>query len=221
MSEWGTGTNLAIGLAAFLLIWYVIGIQINRRRARTLVRQVRDSLQPFGGTATIRWIGRSAFRVEAEQLTAPFARLGISMLLEPRETFFLWVIGRLKGRRDWLVTSVTMGGRVGSSFEVYHPKRRGAFQVASEIREKGWRQEPLGGRPPLLCAAPDADGHALAREVMTLLAPTEIWRVGLRPEAPQLTISLPVPATEAQSTLPIFALLPQLARTVLSRGPGH
>jgi len=216
-----TGTNLAIALAAFLLLWYVVGIQINRRRAVILMRQVRDSLQPFGGTATIRWFGRSAFRVEAEQPAPPFVRLGISVVLEPRETFFLWAVGRLRGRRDWLVAGVTLGGRVASSFEVYHPGRRGAFQVASEIRNKGWRQEPLTGRPPFLCAAPDADEQALAREIMNILARIEIWRVGLRPEAPHLTISLPVPATETQSTLPIFAILPQLARAVLSRGPGR
>lgn len=216
-----TGTDLAIGLAAFLLLWYVIGMQINRRRAVTLVRQVRESLQPFDGTATIRWYGRNAFRIEAEQLTSPFVRLGISVLLEPRETFFLWAVGRLRGRRDWLVAGVTLGGHVTKSFEVYHPRRRGAFQVASEIRDKGWRQEPLAGRPPLLCAAPDADGQALARESMTLLARTEVWRVGLRPETPHLTISLPVPATETKGPLPIFSLLPQLAQTVLSRGSGR
>jgi hypothetical protein len=218
MSEWGSGTNLAIGLAAFLLLWYVIGIQTNRRRARTLVRQVRESIQPFGGSATIRWFGRSAFRIEAEQLAAPLVRLGLSVLLEPRETFFLWVVGRLRGRRDWLVASATLAGRVASSFEVYHPGRRGAFQVASEIREKGWRQEPLAGRPPLLCAAPDADGQALAREIMNLLARIEVWRVGLRPEAPQLTVSVPVPAAETGTTLPLFTLFPQLVQAVLCRG---
>ena len=216
-----TGTDLAIGLAAFLLLWYVIGIQINRRRAATLMRQVRDSIQPLGGAATIRWFGRSAFRVEAEQLTSPFVRLDVSVVLEPRETFLLWVLGRLRGRRDWLLASATLTGRVVSSFEVYHPKRRGAFQVASEIREKGWRPEPLPGCPPLLCAAPDADGLALARDVMNILARTNVWRVGLRPEAPHLIVSLPVPATETKKTLPIFTILPQLARSVLSRGSGH
>ena len=213
-----TGTDLAIGLAGLLLLCYVVGMQINRRRAVTLVRQVRDSIQPFGGTATIRWYGRNAFRIEAEQLTSPFVRMGISVVLEPRETFFLWVFGRLRGRRDWLVTGVTLSGNVASAFEVYHPQRRGAFQVASEIRSKGWRQEPLAGRPPLLCAAPDIDGQALAREVMSLLTRTEVWRVGLHPETPHLTISLPMPATETRSPLPVFALLPQLAQTVLSRG---
>ncbi len=216
-----TGTDLAIGLAAFLLLWYVLGMQINRRRAVTLVRQVRESLTPFGGTATIRWFGRSAFRVEADQLTSPFVRLGISVLLEPRETFFLWAVGRLRGRRDWLVTGVTLGGPVAGRFEVYHPRRRGAFQVASEIRDKGWRQDPLAGRPPLLCAAPDADGHALAREIMNVISRIEVWRVGLRPESPHLTISLPIPASESRTPLPIFAALPQLAQTVRSRGPGH
>jgi len=217
MNEWGVGTNLAIGLAGFLLLWYVIGLQMNRRRAATLVRQVRDSIQPFGGTATIRWFGRNAFRIEAEQLTSPFIRLGISVVLEPRETFFLWIIGRLRGRRDWLVAGVTLGGNVASAFEVYHPQRRGAFQVASEIRDKAWRQEPLTGRPPLLCAAPDTDGQALGREVMNLLARIEVWRVGLRPEAPHLTIGLPVPATETSKSLPVFTLLPQLARMILTR----
>jgi hypothetical protein len=216
-----SGTDLAIGLAAFLLLWYVVGIQVNRRRAVTLMRQVRDSIQSFGGTATIRWFGRSAFRVEVEQLVSPFVRLGVSVVLEPRETFFLWIVGRLRGRRDWLVADVTLAERVRSSFEVYHPMRRGAFQVASAIRDKGWRREPLAGRPPLLCAAPDADGFALAREAMTILARTDVWRVGLHSKAPHLTVSLPVPATEAQKTLPIFTILPQLAQIVLTRGSGY
>jgi hypothetical protein len=77
-----TATDAAIALAAFLLLWYVAGMQVKRRRAVTLLRQVRDSIQPFGGAATIRWIGRSAFRIEAEKLPAPFARLSISVLLE-------------------------------------------------------------------------------------------------------------------------------------------
>ena len=216
MNEWSLGTNLAIGLAGFLLLWYVIGLQMNRRRAVILVRQVRDSLHAFGGTATIRWYGRNAFRIEAEQLTSPFVRLGVSVVLEPRETFFLWLFGRLRGRRDWLVAGVTLARNVASAFEVYHPGRRGAFQVASEIRDKGWHQEPLARRPPLLCAAPDTDGQALAQEVMSLLMRIEVWRVGLHREAPHLTISLPIPATETRSTLPVFGLLPQLARIVLS-----
>ena len=216
--HWPTGTNLAIGLAALLLLWYVIGGLINRRRAGAIVRQVRDSIQPFGGTANIRWIGRNAFRIEVEQPAAPFLRLSISGLLEPRETFFLWLVGRLSGRQDWLVIRASLTGPVGPAFEVYHPHRRGTADVIRAIRSEGWHVEALPGHPGLLQAAADADGRALVGEVMASLRGVTIWRVGLQREAPQLTVSLPVPTTETRPTLPIFAALPQLAKTVIARG---
>jgi hypothetical protein len=212
-----SATDAAIALAAFLLLWYVVGMQIKRRRAVALVRQVRESIQPLGGSATIRWIGRSAFRIEAEKLPPPLARMSISVLLEPWETFILWAVGRLRGRRDWLLAGVTLDAPVRMRFEVYHPQRRGAFQVSREIRERGWREEPLAGRPSLRCAAPDADGRALAREVLNLLGKVDVWRVGLSPEIPQLTVSLPIPSSETRVPLPIFAALPHLAQMVLAR----
>lgn len=218
MSDWGLGTHVAIGLAAFLLGWYFIGLYLNRRRAGLLVRQVRDSIQPFGGTATIRWIGRSAFRIEAEQVRSPLSKLGVSLLLEPRETFLLWVFGRLFGRRDWLMASACLDGTVSAVFEVYHPKRKGGMDSASEVRALGWQAEPLPGRPELCYAAPGADGRALAQEVMAVLRGSEIWRVRVRHKEPQLSVSLPVPVSEARTPLPIFTLLPQLAQAVLTRG---
>jgi hypothetical protein len=42
--------------------------------------------------------------------------------------------------------------------------------------------------------------------------------VRVRNKAPQLTISLPVPATETRVPLPIFPVIPQLANLVLARG---
>jgi hypothetical protein len=218
MSEWTTGTNLAIGLAAFLLGWYFIGLYLNRRRAGQLVRQVRDSIQPFGGAATIRWIGRSAFRIEAEQVHAPLTGLGVSLLLEPRETFFLWLAGRWSGRRDWLMVSATLDGVVKGAFEVYHPKRRGAMDSAREVRELGWQTAALPGRPELISAAPGPDGRALAQETLSAMRGVDVWRVRVRNKAPQLTISLPIPADETRVPLPVFPLVPQLAEIILARG---
>ncbi len=211
------GTTSALVLAGFLLVWYVVGIQVKRRRAQALLRQVRDSVLPMGGSATIRWIGRNAFRVEVEKLPAPYVHLSVSVLLEPYETCILWVVGRLRGRRDWLVTAVSLLDRVAGSFEVYHPKRRGAFQVSRDIREKGWREEPLPGRPQLLCAAPDADGRSLAQQVVTILGGQEVWRVALQAEKPNLILSLPLPSSEARTPLPVIACLPQLIKTVVAR----
>jgi hypothetical protein len=193
-------------------------LYINRRRAGQLVRQIRDSIQQFGGAATIRWIGRSAFRIETDKLHAPLAALGISLLLEPRETFLLWLVGRWSGRRDWLMIGATLNGPVKGAFEVYYPKRRGAMDSAREIRSLGWKASPSPGRPELLCAAPGPDGRALAQEVLSALRGVEVWHVRVRNKAPQLTISLPVPASETRVPLPIFPVIPQLANIILARG---
>jgi hypothetical protein len=217
MSEWDAGTYAAIGLAAFLLAWYLGGLYLNRRRAGQLVRQVRDSIQPFGGSATIRFIGRNAFRVEATQLAPPFTGLGVSLLLEPRETFLLWLGGRWFGRRDWLMVSVSLDGPVSAIFEVYHPKRRGAVDSAGEVRALGWSPEAVPGRPELVCAAPGKEGRALAQAVLAELGPGDLWRVRVRNKAPQISVSLPVPTAETRVPLPIFTQLSRLALTILPR----
>ncbi len=216
--HWPTGTDLAIALAAFLLGWYVVGGLLNRKRYILLARQVRDSIQAFGGTASIRQIGRNAFRIEVEKPSPPFEKLSVSALLEPRETFFLWLVGRLGGRRDWLLVRATLCGPVGPAFEVYRPKVRGSLDLARELRGLGWKGEPMVGRPGLLCASPGAPGRGLADRVMAELGRLDLWRVGLRAEAPQLNIGLPLLPSEKGKTLPIFAALPTVARIVLPSG---
>jgi hypothetical protein len=210
-----TGTELVFALAAFLLIWYAAGLHLGRRRGAQLVRQVRDSVLPLGGSATIQWIGRSAFRVEAKDLGGPFSVLGVSVLLEPRETFLLWLLGRLGGRRDWLVLSAVLSGPAGPAFQVYHPHRRGAADAVHRIRTEGWKAEPVRDRLPLLAAARDADGRALAEELLDRLPDVQVWGLSLHPEERRLIVSVPVPA--GLTTLPVFPVLTEMADAIVRR----
>jgi hypothetical protein len=206
-----------VAFAAFLLAWYAVGLHLNRRRAGQLVAQIRDALQAQGRAATIRWIGRSAFRIEVEKPAEPVTRLALSVLLEPRETFLLWLVGRMGGRRDWLVLSAFLDGPAGPAFEVYHPRRRGAADAIQRIRAEEWTAEPVPGRPALLAAARKAEGRELAREIVSRLRAIELWGVSLRTEEHRLTLSLPLPATENPPIGPLFAVLPQLADVILRR----
>ncbi|MBS1116249.1 MAG: hypothetical protein H6Q87_633 [candidate division NC10 bacterium] len=114
--------------------------------------------------------------------------------------------------------SVTLNGVVKGAFEVYHPRRRGATDSAREVRDLGWQTAALPGRPELVFAAPGPDGRALAQETLSALRGLDVWRVRVRNKAPQLTISLPVPAAETRVPLPVFPLVPQLAEMILARG---
>ncbi len=142
----------------------------------------------------------------------------MSGLLEPRETFLLWAFGRCFGRRDWLIVSASLDGAVKGIFEVYRPKRRGAFDSAQAIKELGWSPASVRGRTELVVAAPGADGHALAEQVLALFRGIDVWRIRVRNVEPQLSVSVPVPAQEKRVPLPVFWLLPQAADVVLS---GH
>jgi hypothetical protein len=116
------------------------------------------------------------------------------------------------------MVSVTLNGAVKGAFEVYHPKRRGAMDSAREVRSLNWQTAALPGRPDLLYAAPGPDGRALAQEVLSALRGVEVWCVRVRNKAPQLTISVPIPASETRVPLPVFPLIPQLAHMILARG---
>ncbi len=212
-----TGTEVILVLAAFLLAWYAVGLHLNRRRAGQLVAHIRDTLQARGVPATIRWIGRSAFRIEVEKPGGAVTRLALSVLLEPRETFLLWLVGRMGGRRDWLLLTAHVDGPAGPAFEVYHPRRRGAADAVQRIRTEGWTAEPVPGHPRLLAAARKAEGRELARQVVAALGPIDLWGASLRTEEHRLTLSLPLPVTDPLPIVRLFTALPQLVDLILRR----
>ncbi len=53
---------------------------------------------------------------------------------------------------------------------------------------------------------------------LSALRGVDVWRVRVRNKAPQLTISLPIPADETRVPLPVFPLVPRLAEIILARG---
>jgi hypothetical protein len=216
MADWSAGTPVAVGLAAFLLGWYVVGLCVTRRRAAQALRQLRDSLQSLGGEAAIGWIGRSAFRVEARKVRAPLIAVSIDLRLEPRETFLVWIVGRWLGRRDRLSVTVSLDGAAKGAFDIYHPRRQGAGESARDVRALGWRAAAVPSRPDLLCAAPGSDDRSLAEEALNPLRGLDVWRVRLRPDAPQLAINVPILPSETRVPLPVVQALPAVARAVLS-----
>lgn len=138
--SWGspTATDAVIILSVVLLAWYVIGSQVNRRRANRWVRWIGEGLKVHGVKASIKWLGSSRFQITTEQGPTPYARLGIAVLLEPREMLLLWAVNRLRGRRDLVVVKGELTVAPHRELEVFDQASQPGKEAMRAVRKEGW-----------------------------------------------------------------------------------
>lgn len=206
-------TQTIIALSFLLVFWYFVGSQMNRRRAKTLIRWLHNALQPFGGEASIRWIGRSAFRIAVEGSASPFSALYLTVILEPREALLIWLYQRFRGQRDLLVVRGELRQPPKSELEVFQKRGRIGAEAMRGVREAGWPVEQAGAG--LLMAYGGRGSEELARELLALLKDfgLTIWRVAVRRD--YLLISLPLTRLPGLGEQGVFGLFQELSRRVL------
>ena len=99
-----------VGLCLFLVLWYAAGYLYNRRQGQHLFFWLEQGLDVLGSKREAGWLGSpaSGARVNILEAHPPFRRLELTLLLERREVPLLWLLDRLRGRRDWLVIKATL-----------------------------------------------------------------------------------------------------------------
>jgi hypothetical protein len=110
----------------FLALWYGGGYLYNRRRGQCLFRWLETGLDVLGGKREAGWIGSpaSGARVNVIHANPPFRRLEITLLLENREVPLLWLLDRLRGKRDRLIIRTTLRSPRRGEVEVRPASRR-------------------------------------------------------------------------------------------------
>jgi len=155
-----TGVIAVIGVCAALVLWYGAGHLYNRARGQRLFRWLKAGIDVLGGEREEGWIGSpaSGARVNVLHADPPFRRLEITLLLENREVPLLWLLDRLRGRKDRLIIRATL-----------RSPRRGAVEIAASRRrighwqDQGWTRH--AGPHGLTMAA---QGPGVQRQVTTL-----------------------------------------------------
>ncbi len=103
-ATWAWDVNHIIAtLAVVLLLWWVIGRELNRRRTRTLVKALRKAMPALGSGGEFRPVGNSAFQITLTRPAAPFQSVHLLCLLEAREYPLAQLWTRLRGRYDQLI----------------------------------------------------------------------------------------------------------------------
>jgi hypothetical protein len=133
-----TGTIAVIGFCVLLVLWYVVGHLVNRRRGQALFHWLESGLDVLGGKREAGWLGTpaSGARFTVIHAAPPFRRLEITLLLENREVPLQWLLGHLRGRRDGLIMKATL--RVPRQGEVEVSPGAGMIVPPGE---EGWTSE--------------------------------------------------------------------------------
>ena len=207
-----------IAFCALLVVWYIVGWQMNRRRGRHLLEWVLQGLRAFGGQITVSRLGTSGFQVNVRKAQAPFKRIEATILLEPREILLLWIFNLLRGRADYLVFKSTLRASPRGEVEVIKKRGRLAKRVLKGLHEKAWtRQETAGG---LVIAYRGKQGQQQADAISHLvkdLSP-RLLRLSLSKKAPHLLVSLSLAGLDKQLALLLLSSLQDLAQTVAPGG---
>ena len=192
-----TATTLIGALAALLILGYVVGSQLNRRRARALANSLRAALRTLDGEPAFSQLGAFGFSARAEPKGGPIRSIQAAVILLPREIPPLWLLRRLSGVTDLLTLRVTLVKAPrfeGDLLDTHAPYgRRAARRIPA-----GWSRRQGDG---WLAAAPDevaldraADLGGAARE-----AGLAAQIISLRQVSPHLLITLEAPASEAEA----------------------
>jgi hypothetical protein len=203
-----------IALGALLVIWYIVGCQMNRRHGKRLLGWIIQGLRAFGGQITVGRLGTSGFQVNVGKTEAPFKRIEATILLEPREILLLWIFNLLRGRTDYLVFKGTLRASPRGGVEVIKKRERLTRRVLKGLDEKAWtRQETASG---LVIACRGEKGQQQANAISHLvedLSP-RLVRLSLSKKAPHLLVSLSLAGIDEQSALLLLSSLKDLAQAV-------
>lgn len=96
------GEQIVVYLGIALLVWYVGASTFNRRLGIRTYRWLQPGVAGLGKITEAKWIGSSGSgaRLGVAQAHSPLRKVEVSYLLETRELLPLWLINRLRGRRD-------------------------------------------------------------------------------------------------------------------------
>jgi len=211
--------QVVIAFCALLVVWYVVGWQVNRRRGERLLAWVLQGLRPLGDQTTASRLGTSGFQVKVEKARPPFKRIETAILLEPREILLLWIFNRLRGGGDHLVLKATLRASPRGEVEVIKKRGRLAGRGLEGLNdEEAWARQEIAGGLVMACRGEKGQRQAEAISHLVEGLSPRLLRLSLSKKAPHLLLNLSLAGLDERSALLLLSSLQDLAQAVASSG---
>jgi len=207
---------IAMIIAGVFVAWFAGGMIFNLRRGSAILKWMQDGLPLIGPRTTFRWLGSSVAEMGIGQAKRPFRKMEVLLVFRPRDVIFLWIASFFQGRSDVLILRCGLISVPLLDLELADPRTWTGKMEIRRLRERNWEEKPYQG---LTLLAPRGL-LGLAEETLNRLAPRmnqfseRYVRFGLRKEAPNLVIHVPMPHIKVQSARAYFEALQALGTDI-------
>lgn len=211
------GQWVIIGLCVILGLWFVAGYISNGLKVRRISRAAEAALTKYGRVSSIRRLGNSGAQFIVEKAETPFRQIELVFLLEGRENLLLWLLERIRGRRDELVLRANL--RTAPAQEISLAESQDREFKARLLREQEkpyeWIAAPAGLEMARRGARDDVMVERLGRFLDGFGG--AVRRVSIQSKEPHLTVRVRLSTGGVMSP---EALLAAIRNVVQRSGPG-
>ncbi len=158
-------------------------------------------------------LGSSVVHLQIENAREPFRRVEVLVVMEPRDVPPLWLLSRLRGRRDLLIVRTELRSVPRLRVEILDRQAWTARAVVQEVRQQQWQLVPFEN--------PRFQVYALSSgtNIAELLAEAErpdlpLVRVGVRRTNNNLELQWRLPSRPPSTARAVFETVQRIARQV-------
>jgi hypothetical protein len=211
-------TLLLLSSATILLLGYLAGRAVNKRRARLISAWLEPGFRSLGGTPAVQAVKPSVFRVKVVGARTPLDVVTATVVLISREWLPTWLWELLRGNQDVLVVHLTLKQPPSMEAEIINPNNDLGRRGEEQVRALGWASVDAdpGCRLYYSADTPLRNVHTLAGEVAS--KPFTPWRVAVRRNAPHMLLSMPMPDISRVQSAELVRWLTKLSRSLRSSG---
>ena len=103
---------------ALLLLWYLVFVRYNRRRAKKILQRLRAACASQAQIVSVHWHGESRFAIRLRVLSTLFQQATLQVQMHRREIPFLWLWAKLHKRQETMTFEADLECPPGFNLEV-------------------------------------------------------------------------------------------------------
>jgi hypothetical protein len=179
--------SLAIAILLVVMLWFAFGTQRNIRRGNDVMTWLQGGLPLLGERASLRWLGSTAAELTIAAANEPFRDAQVVVVLEPRDIPLLWLFGRTRGRRDFIIVRGNLRRPPSFVLEAADPAGwTGTFAPPEDVANGA----EIEWAPGIVVHATRGADVSAARTAWAALDASTggIWRLSVQPVVPHVEV---------------------------------